>query len=1598
MQALNVSRKTVVHALALAALGAAAVVSLEPLGAQEVSRPAAAATSPSEIPDPPKPATQPNGGDRVPGGLMDRAADSGAQVYVDDSFASVEKLRVALRYASQNRSQEAINAFHEIVEKYGQKLVYLNNDSYVSITDYVREKLLAMPDVRQGMYDQIFGAQAEKEIAAASDAHDLSGLIRICDRYYCAAAAQKGLLLAADWYFERAEFSSAARTWQLLLNHPKSRGMQANLLFRAAAAEKLSGNEAGAKKLRERLAKDFPDAMGTVDGQSTNLLAATDGILKGAAWERAVLAADEWPTFGGNASRSGLLDVNSSAGARLWGVDLANEASRGTANRNPMIQVQMGRRIFRGDGSGNVDVSKPPLSSHPVVSSGTLYVHTGERLMALSSNAGTLLWTYPAQPISRLDAAQQQMLIDNVYNQAFRSVSHDAAAVYGDQVFAVLPAPTAPPQVRSGPVYYAQMPMGNTRVVALNRNGVQLWERAAHTVKTDAKGQLTFVGSPLVTRQGVFVMGSKQGDGAFTQMYLVRLDRETGEVTWSCYLCSASTGGYYGYNMMAQSNIAIPTLADEVVYISTGQGADCAVDANAGRILWLQITESAKKMRNPNDQQMFQGNMANIEGNAPSWKFDPPQVYGDKLITHETGGNVRVYDRWNGRLIRSIARKDLENVEVMAGVLDHNLILVGSKIVGLNLDKIEQSVSISWTVDAPSSSGPGRLQGRPFLASAVLYVPYEKGLQMVDPRLGRQIDFSYWPKNEKDEDGKAGNILVTSEQIIVVNESEIAGYARWEVARDNRLARIRENPANPEPYLALGEIAFRTNHIDLAEENMKKAVALATSPEAPAAGGDLLSRLYHTNLNFAEQLLGKADEALRDRARFYYEQCKLAARDVEQQAEWRLCMAQLSLAQKKPDEAAALYSEVLADTALRTAPYRRGDMLALAGVTAEMNFHTLVEKYSPAVYKRYEDQAVALLARSRASKDAAGLEQVVAAYPNSSAALDAATELAAAYRDRGDLVDQIKTLRWLYTRITGERKGRATADLAVAYFGIKKFAGAADWTQRGLRQYKDLSWTEPATGRLLTFSALNDRLRAAGATLAEGRLPVLPPPVPDANGHPGAPAMDNESSFPKQGILGTLMAPIEQAGAYRRPDKLFVGRKAAIHIFDSATMSELTSENPVKLPDDVPSTMLGHYGDIAVIVQAKAVLGLNVKTQSIAWTVPFRVAAEDLARQFEQQQRIRALAVAQAAGQVVNANMLFMENPEAYAANPSYQNFIATLDADQARAFAFSMLNRPGQREVAFSTMRMINNKLVVVVNGELVAYDVATGKPAWKDRAGNAMTVKLPEGYAASIVGNEDLIVVQVDGGERATPTFYVVDADTGKFRRQIKLDDERAQWRTLSEDGTLFVMTDQAVCAYDLFSDQERPLWRRVDLPSRYPAATALTLDGLILVSGSSDLVCLSLEGGEVRWPRPNAAPIHLTLPVAQGQSPFLRAVVDGDTVIYQSSVGIEAYYSYSHSTDDDKVAWKGMFTAGEAPPLASFQLSDPYAVVLASGPLGSTPRAVSLLFIDRKGGKRDLKCDLTHTLYDNGGPVIRNWQLLDNGVAMEISGQTYFYRGKK
>lgn len=1575
--------------------------------------------------------------------MMDRAVDSGAQVYVDDSFGSMDKLRTALRVDSQKQSQLAIQKYQEIIDEFGQKLVYLNNDFYVSLTDYVRARMLAIPAVQKGQYDQFYGSQARKLIDAAVASGDVATLLKACDRYFPSAAAVSGLGQAAEWYFERGEFVSAARIWRALLTHPRAGEAAASFLHHAALAEHLAAHPTAARELSERLARDFPDTTATIDGNSVNLLDNLDTYLKTPAWSDDVPMPDEWPSFQGGPTRSNVPSVNSSAGARLWAQSTltpgAEAAGGSTGGQMAINGVRL--RLRMSGMPGNLGGVRS-LNAYPVLSGGTIYLNANQQISALNANAGTLLWSYPRDLGSGDASNQPNMGLYNNGNQ-LPPPSHDSCTVFGARVFAILPAPFDP---SGGNVrYMGGYTLNNSRLVALDRHtGAELWSVTSSSLPPSNKGTLVFVGSPIATRQGVFVVARRAGGDAFTQLYLVRLDTQTGKVDWTCYLCSASSGGYYG---MTAASLAIPmtTLADDMVYITTGQGAECAVDANAGRILWLQVTELAHAQLN---SSMMYGRPVET---AASWKLNPPLIWKDQLITAESGSAIRIYERFSGRLLNKMNPKDLSNAVMVPGIVGDTLITVGAKIHGVDLRTGKpafEPIAIP-TVDA------GVLAGRAFVTTQYLYLPAEKALMMVNleqaiaggklgllaPEVKPQL--IAWPRiqgpDNKEIAAKSGNLLVTSEQVLVLTEREIAGYSRWETARDKRLALIRQTPTDPRPYMDLAEVAFRTAHLDLARQNMQQAVELArrddrhelttspaatestaTLPSVVLANDELLTRLYRMNLTFAQQLLERKETEQRDEARFYFQQCQLTARTPETNAEWRLLLAPLTLTQQHFAEAATLYNDVLTDSGLRNATFRRRESITRAGLAAESRFRELIaaqgtaalapatqaapgggaEATPPAdpaqvdsagrarIYQPFETQAQTLLARARSQQDATAFRSLIDSYPNSLAALAAATDLANLAKSRQEPLAQIAALRWAYARTSDhELRGRLAAEQSQAYVALKRYAAALGWLDRGAHHVPELSWQNGNVTE--NFASLRRQIIQQAPELTSNRAPKLALTVVQPGERPPAPSVISSAA--------SLLVPLETNRLLRRPDLVaaydaITGKVTFINTPTLATRSTGQMSNPGA------AVLLGYVANRAVLATPSGATAFDLNTGALAWEIPLELSAAERAKREQLQQRLRNI-MARSGAIIINGGggMGGYEEVVSYGTQP------VGIDSELVRSQSLQQLVNP----TGYSTMRIIGNQLVVLSGHELKAFNLTTGKQAW-------LAVSLPEdGLANVVLGNDDLLLTQVDNADTGLPQMILVDAATGRNQRTMKLEKDRIFWRALGDDGVLYCAGDSAVAAYEITGDSSRPRWRRNDLHPRFPAAITLTLDGLVCIDANNDLLCLAQENGESRWARPRRIGTSTgTGDILSGPNGFagraalwspVTAALDGDNINVLTPVELAAYRAL-----DGADAWQSSLRdITDKPPLVSAQIGAPYLVVLASGPTRNTQRAVNFYLINRANpqtgeltnGRLEASPQIkTRADSDAEGPVIQDWQVVDGGIALEINRRIYLYHPAK
>src|SRR5690606_31680088 len=125
---------------------------------------------------------------------------------------------------------------------------------------------------------------------------------------------------------------------ELLAWHPLATGVRPALLFRAGLSHHLAGDAEKARAYHDELAQQFPNATGTVRGQSVPLAETLAQELEQAPTVAGGISPDHWPMLGGADSRGRISSAQGRPGARLFRVPLTERIS---PQARPEVRLQM---------------------------------------------------------------------------------------------------------------------------------------------------------------------------------------------------------------------------------------------------------------------------------------------------------------------------------------------------------------------------------------------------------------------------------------------------------------------------------------------------------------------------------------------------------------------------------------------------------------------------------------------------------------------------------------------------------------------------------------------------------------------------------------------------------------------------------------------------------------------------------------------------------------------------------------------------------------------------------------------------------------------------------------------------------------------------------------------------------------------------------------------------------------------------------------------------------------------------------------------------------------------------------------------------------
>jgi len=1050
-------------------------------------------------------------------------------VYINDSFEAADAISAARKQADASNWDEAAELMQRAARNFGDRLIKSSGDVYITIREHVNELVCAWPDAGLSAYRELFERELVDKLEEASATASFNDELLLFEQYFCTSKAAELADLVAQAAIESGDFAVARRVYsRVLKQHPHA----------AKFADRYRGMQALVAAMNGTPLSEIPDY-----NTETNIRWMGEERRMGdviAAWTQARAAVkdeafpNDWPTLAGHPTRNRLASCQVDELGLLW-------RYVGFGDPRPS---RGGDVEDEGDGDKREVVRF--LSMQPVVQGNLMYLQDRREIVALNRNTGFTAWRFRPE-----DADSGG--VDDFDEQA---PAADGVTVAEGRVVAALPGDAGPYSGYDGSRTQPEL-------VCLDAvTGKLLWRVGQESIG-ETFAEMSFDTSPLVDRGRVYVVARRRRSFGFEDAYLLRLDAASGAVEFRTHLGSASTGSF-GFK---RATTAIPALDGDVVYVCTNLGTVAAVSADTGTIRWLRLyardaqngaMESTWSLRTPS-----------------SWAFNPAIVSAGRVFVRPLDASeVLVLSVEDGKIIRSISARDLSGAETILGV--HNDIVCTA---GAGVSCYDVSAGgVLWSIALDDA---WRLSGRGQWMDDKLLIPTRTGLSTFYVTSGERRD-AVW-----DAQGHGGNILALPEQLFVVADSSISSYVRKTDLWNSLRARMTSAASDPLPALEFAEIALRGGDdreaLRLLDEAVNRTDRRSEPPEPT-----LKQRMFDDLVLFADTLADRGTLTVDDLDHL----CVLAARfapDPAGNLKFRLRCGSHFERFDKPEQALALYQQVLRDRSLRTltpeAATRRAALTQpVAAAVAQTRIAALMEKHGPAVYAPYDAESRRWLDAGRAARDVDQLTRVMETFPNSSAAGESMVAVGEIARDDGKFAEAAQILARAFHRYgTTLDRPRVIAQIADAYGRAERPAAAYRWATKGVREFGET--LVERNGQWMTFRELRTALTPSESAW-EATRPRLAPPLNEVK----------PSSLPEGAVI---LAPEfgDQPGADW--SRCYVSGSDGIHAYAAATAHSLW-----ELPAPVRGTpeLLVARADYAVFATRFEIFALDAATGTRRWT------------------------------------------------------------------------------------------------------------------------------------------------------------------------------------------------------------------------------------------------------------------------------------------------------------------------------------------------------------------------------------------------------------
>ena len=1519
------------------------------------------------------------------------AKDAPEGVYVPESETAMERLSLAQKMERLKEWNKSADLYQEVLTdpKYATKVVAAEGDAdqrlYRSVEELVMQRLARWPQEGLDVYRARFETPASTLLQSVKG-DDLTALHQVFSRYFVTDSGKAAGIQLADRYLESGEFRAAAGIAERLLQwHPNLGADRASIVYRAALAFHLAGDDREAKAYLADLKKHDAEAKGTVRGREVVLADSLASELDQPAPSLAGASGDSYTTYGGDASRNRVVAVSGTPGAHLYSIPLSKVTFPPTP-KGIGDEAQYKDEVRNG----------LTLGIMPVIDRGELFFQDAVRIYAVDLESGVPLaeWVKRNGPdhggAYRLPGIGESRRLRQL---TLTVTDREVLAVMGEE---------DPERNRA----FVQQP-GNTRLVCINReNGGQKWIVQPGQFKQDTLRTVQMGGAPLVVGDNVLIVGTAVKQAGFEDSYILCFALEDGSLRWATNIASSQTlwqpmGMFSGFYLAP--NYSHLAYANGRVFVQTNRGAVAAVDLYNGMIDWLATYGRGPQATNPGfNPMMVRQQGGPIQNQTKPWTFNPVIVSQGLVFTLPLEGrSLLIYDAVSGKRFKQIDLDDLgqrvrsdDDIEplkydTLVGVSGDMLVLASNKsVVAMNWKAYNGQRYSDRTMLFWEEGYAQELRGRPFLSQDNLYVATQERMFIVNLKSGvAEKDYPQYPRTWGDDEGP-GNIIVTADHAVIAGAEHVDVYTDLAAAKSKLDREVAQSPDDPQPRLRYAEVTYAAGDYKTSLAKLDEAIDRAGGNQLRP--GPVRDRIFNDALTFAQKLRGDATPEGRQRVETLFDRAAQAAYSPQQQVNYRIARAAFD--QVKDDLAAAveLYQQVLSDPQWRSVSLSdenpgKNAGPASADVRARDEIAVLMRRDS-SVYTKFETEAAQALQKAQEASDPDKLLAVAQIYPNSSIAPKAMLAAANAYETSHQPRQARRVLLDMYfdRDVKSDQRAQiiealARTDLASAPRVLSE--GASDLNDPKLQQpmkRADGGQIEAGT----KFSAAAMTLTQKQTAQMAQTLPTLKLPLP-----PGA---DQDTPYPKPfkqdvPVLANVDALVLPLAHFARNDRIITwSSPSALSIYAPPAQTPLHTSNQI---GERPRGSAWIANNL-LVWGSKQISLLRDDGSGIAWT-------SDIASL----PAVEVLTPDEAPDSSVAEN-------NAAAPQPRF------IMGRGGRPVGVRLPMQPPQPqqpvpvpvgpEQIDHVLPLSDHLVVATSSGRVASLGMADGKVAWQ--------IRLSDRPVTRVVANEDFTVILAES--TATVRLQVLDTASGHVRTSrwfARSTNSLPQNIALATDGTLVYTLNDRICLKNLYKPDrgwnQRSIEHALPNPGNF---VGLSGEDQLVIAGQRVIAVFDSGGGNragekfvhiysLQSGSPTVVQVGPKQQIEQKlsaatKSPQVRLLVAGSRLF---TVASDAANAYDLDHPEQSVA---MYNPQSEPLVVSqpvlakdflvFLADDEQQVDAAAAPAAPVRKdpqtSVQLSAYGRALGPRGEIDRLDYQLkIDDQAGITREWQAFDGGI---------------